>query len=148
MEGWAHAHAPKEARVADRFTDGLLTPKETASYLEIPQSTLTSWLHGTAAGTPLVHQAEPPRKGQPSVPFIAVAEAHVLRSLRTLGLRMSEIRDAAAGARRTAPRTAWCPGGSPRTAWTSSWNTASGTCAGPATARPRSTRSSPTTCAT
>lgn len=33
------------------------------------------------------------------MPFIAVAEAHVLRSLRSLGLRMSEIREAAAAVR-------------------------------------------------
>ncbi|MFC7257841.1 MULTISPECIES: DUF433 domain-containing protein [Streptomyces] len=85
--------------MVDRFTDGLLTPAETSSYLEIPSSTLTSWLKGTAAGAPLVHQVEPGRRGQPSVPFIAVAEAHVLRSLRTLGLRMSEIREAAAAVR-------------------------------------------------
>lgn len=85
--------------MVDRFTDGLLTPTETSSYLEIPSSTLTSWLKGTAAGAPLVHQVEPVRKGQPSVPFIAVAEAHVLRSLRSLGLRMSEIREAAAAVR-------------------------------------------------
>ncbi|GGZ81415.1 DUF433 domain-containing protein [Streptomyces bluensis] len=85
--------------MVDRFKDGLLTPTETASYLEIPQSTLISWLKGKAAGAPLVHQVEPVRKGQPSVPFIAVAEAHVLRSLRSLGLRMSEIREAAAAVR-------------------------------------------------
>lgn len=85
--------------MTDRFRDGLLTPTETASHLEIPQSTLTSWLKSSAAGAPLVHQVEPRRKGQPSVPFIAVAEAHVLRSLRTLGLRMSEIREAAAAVR-------------------------------------------------
>ncbi|WP_405777317.1 hypothetical protein [Streptomyces sp. NBC_01538] len=72
---------------------------ETASYLEIPQSTFTSWLKNKAAGSPLVHQVEPVRKGQPSVPFIAVAEAHVLRSLRYLGLRMSEIKEAAAAVR-------------------------------------------------
>ncbi|MET9943034.1 DUF433 domain-containing protein, partial [Streptomyces halstedii] len=85
--------------MVDRFTDGLLTPTETSSYLEIPYSTLTSWLNGKAAGAPLVHAVEPTRKGQPSIPFIAVAEAHVLRSLRTLGLRMSEIREAAAAVR-------------------------------------------------
>lgn len=85
--------------MVDRFRDGLLTPAETSSYLEIPSSTLNSWLKGTAAGAPLVHQVEPVRKGQPSVPFIAVAEAHVLRSLRSLGLRMSEIREAAAAVR-------------------------------------------------
>ncbi|MEV7286934.1 DUF433 domain-containing protein [Streptomyces sp. NPDC093252] len=85
--------------MSDRFRDGLLTPTETASYLEIPQSTLASWLKARAAGAPLVHQVEPGRRGQPSVPFIAVAEAHVLRSLRSLGLRMSEIREAAAAVR-------------------------------------------------
>lgn len=85
--------------MTDRFRDGFLTPAQTASYLEIPQSTLASWLKGRAAGAPLVHQVEPSRKGQPSVPFIAVAEAYVLRSLRALGLRMSEIREAAAAVR-------------------------------------------------
>ena len=83
----------------DRFTEGLITPSETASYLQIPQSTLRSWLQGKAAGAPLVHRVEPVRRGQPSVPFVAVAEAYVLRSLRELGLRMSEIREAAAAVR-------------------------------------------------
>ncbi|MFC4609211.1 hypothetical protein ACFO9E_15490 [Streptomyces maoxianensis] len=77
--------------MGDRFTDALLTPTETSSYLEIPPSTLTSWLKGTAANAPLVHQVAPTRNCQPSVPFIAVAEAHVLRSLRSLGLRMDDI---------------------------------------------------------
>ncbi|MEU4681837.1 DUF433 domain-containing protein [Streptomyces xinghaiensis] len=83
----------------DRFTDGLLTPAETASYLDIPQSTLRSWLEDKAAGAPLIHQVRPVRGGQPSVPFIAVAEVHVLRSLRSLGLGMSQIREAAAAVR-------------------------------------------------
>ncbi|WP_239148925.1 hypothetical protein [Streptomyces sp. SID12501] len=52
--------------MVDRFQDGLLTPTETASHLEIPQSTLTSWLKGRAAGAPLVHQVEPVRnRNQP-----------------------------------------------------------------------------------
>ncbi|MFE2192866.1 DUF433 domain-containing protein [Streptomyces olivaceus] len=85
--------------MVDRFGDGLLTPRETASYLKIPQPTLRSWLKVRAAGAPLVHQVDPPRKGQPSVPFIGVAEAHALRSLRALGLRISEIREAATTAR-------------------------------------------------
>ncbi|MER6772926.1 DUF433 domain-containing protein [Streptomyces bacillaris] len=83
----------------DRFTDGLLTPAETSSYLQIPSSALHSWLQGRAAGAPLVHSVEPVRRGQPSVPFVAVAEAYVLRSLRDLGLRMSEIREAAGAVR-------------------------------------------------
>ncbi|MFE8014437.1 DUF433 domain-containing protein [Streptomyces antibioticus] len=82
-----------------RFDNGLLTPAEVASHLEIPRSTLKSWLNGKAGRAPLVHQVEPVRKGQPSVPFIGVAEAYVLRSLRSMGLRMSEIREAAAAVR-------------------------------------------------
>ncbi|PJE95421.1 DUF433 domain-containing protein [Streptomyces carminius] len=85
--------------MVDRFAAGLLTPAETSSHLQISSSTLASWLRDKAAGAPLVHQVEPARKGQPSVPFVAVAEAHVLRSLRSLGLRMSEIREAAAAVR-------------------------------------------------
>lgn len=85
--------------MVDRFADGLLTPAETSSYLQIPSSTLASWLKVRAAGAPLVHRVEPTRNGQPTVPFVAVAEAHVLRSLRSLGLRMSEIREAAAAVR-------------------------------------------------
>ncbi|MGW1032322.1 DUF433 domain-containing protein [Streptomyces antibioticus] len=82
-----------------RFDDGLLTPAEVASHLEIPQSTLSSWLEDRAAGASLVHQVKRLREGQPSVPFIGVAEAYVLRSLRSMGLRMSEIREAAAAVR-------------------------------------------------
>ncbi|GGV69857.1 hypothetical protein GCM10010294_27300 [Streptomyces griseoloalbus] len=40
--------------MADRFEDGLLTPAETASHLEIPQSTLLSWLKSRAAGGALL----------------------------------------------------------------------------------------------
>ncbi|WP_328914321.1 MULTISPECIES: DUF433 domain-containing protein [unclassified Streptomyces] len=83
----------------DRFRDGLLTQSETSSYLQIPQSTLHDWLNGKAAGAPLVHQVEPVRSRQPSVPFVAVAEAYVLRSLREMGLRMSQIREAAEAVR-------------------------------------------------
>ncbi|WP_030543814.1 DUF433 domain-containing protein [Streptomyces albus] len=79
----------------DRFKDGLLTRTETAACLGIPQSTLDTWLKDKAAGAPLVHQVQPVRKGQPSVPFIAVAEAHVLRSLLSLGLATNRIRGAA-----------------------------------------------------
>jgi len=38
--------------MVSRFTDGLLTPAETSSYLAIPYATLTSWLNGKAAGGP------------------------------------------------------------------------------------------------
>jgi uncharacterized protein (DUF433 family) len=88
------------ARSIDRFSDGLLTTGETASYLQVPHSTLSDWLARRAAGEPLVHQVEPARAGQPSIPFVAVAEAYVLRSLRNMGLRMSQIRESAEAVRK------------------------------------------------
>jgi uncharacterized protein (DUF433 family) len=85
--------------VVDKFNDPLLTPKETARYLQIPVSTMYSWLAEDAAGTPLVHRIDPQRHGWPSVPFVAVIEAYVLRSLRDLGLTKETIRKAAASVR-------------------------------------------------
>ncbi|MFF7344754.1 DUF433 domain-containing protein [Streptomyces antimycoticus] len=85
----------------DRFASGLLTQAETSEYLRIPSSTLSRWLEGRAAGAPLVHSVEVSRPRQPSVPFIGVAEAYVLHSLRSLGLRLHEIREAAEAVRRT-----------------------------------------------
>jgi uncharacterized protein (DUF433 family) len=86
--------------MVDKFNDPLLTPKETARHLQIPQSTLYYWLAEEADGTPLVHRVTPERRGWPSVPFVAVVEAYVLRSLRDLGLRKHKIRDAAEAVRR------------------------------------------------
>ncbi|MFC6091864.1 DUF433 domain-containing protein [Saccharothrix lopnurensis] len=85
--------------VVDRFRDPLLTAKETARHLLIPRSTLHHWLAEEAAGAPLVHQVAPERRGSPSVPFVAVVEAYVLRSLRDLGLGKRKIREAAAAVR-------------------------------------------------
>ncbi len=86
--------------MVDKFHDPLLTPKETARHLLIPRSTLYYWLDEEADGTPLVHRVTPERRGWPSVPFVAVVEAYVLRSLRDLGLRKHKIRDAAEAVRR------------------------------------------------
>jgi hypothetical protein len=85
--------------VVDRFNDPLLTTAETARHLLIPQRTLNHWLAEEAGGAPLVHRVDPERRGWPTVPFIAVVEAYVLRSLRDLGLTKRKIRDAAAAVR-------------------------------------------------
>ncbi|WNV81998.1 DUF433 domain-containing protein [Umezawaea sp. Da 62-37] len=82
--------------MVDKFLDPLLSRKDTARHLVIPESTLNRWLAEQAAGSPLVHGVEPEHVGWPSVPFVAVVEAYVLRSLRDLGLGMAKIRDAAA----------------------------------------------------
>ncbi|MFD9733613.1 DUF433 domain-containing protein [Umezawaea sp. NPDC059074] len=85
--------------MVDKFLDPLLSRKDTARHLVIPSSTLNRWLGEEAAGSPLVHGVEPEHVGWPSVPFVAVVEAYVLRSLRDLGLSMNKIRDAAAEVR-------------------------------------------------
>lgn len=85
----------------DRFNDPLLTPRDVAHHLRIPSSTLYDWLRESADGKPLVHRVEPERRGWPSVPFVGVVEAYVLRSLRDLRLSKRRIREAAAEVRRT-----------------------------------------------
>jgi len=86
--------------MVDKFDDPLLTPRDAARHLLIPPATLYYWLHEQANGTPLVHRVVPERRGWPSMPFVAVVEAYVLRSLRDLGLTKQKIRDAAADVRR------------------------------------------------
>lgn len=85
----------------DKFKDPLLTPGETARHLQIPRATIYYWLQEKANGAPLVHHVEPEKRGWPSVPFVAVVEAYVLRSLRDLGLTKRSIRAAASEVRRT-----------------------------------------------
>jgi uncharacterized protein (DUF433 family) len=85
--------------VIDIFTVPLLTPVETAQNLLIPERTMRRWLADKAAGTPLVHSVPPERKGHPSVPFVALIEAYILRSLRNLGLSHTKIAAAAADIR-------------------------------------------------
>lgn len=87
--------------MVDKFNDPLLTPKDVARHLRIPESTMYYWMGEEAAGEPLVHRVTPEKRGWPSVPFVAVVEAYVLRSLRDLGLKKSTIREASAEVRRT-----------------------------------------------
>jgi uncharacterized protein (DUF433 family) len=86
--------------MVDKFNDPLLTPKDVARHLWIPESTLYYWLSEEANGAPLVHRVAPERRGWPSVPFVAVVAAYVLRSLRDLGLTKRKIREAAAEVRK------------------------------------------------
>jgi uncharacterized protein (DUF433 family) len=80
----------------DRFTVPLLTPLEAAEHLQIPERTMHRWLHAKAAGHPLVHSIKPERRGWPSVPFVALVEAYVLRALRGFRLSSPKIQAAAA----------------------------------------------------
>jgi uncharacterized protein (DUF433 family) len=82
-----------------RLTVPLLTPLETAEHLQIPERTMHRWLQQTAGGSPLVHSVTPERRGWPSVPFVAIVEAYVLRALRSLGLSPEKVRNATADVR-------------------------------------------------
>ena len=80
--------------MADYYTKPILTARETARYLGMPESTLDVWLLERGK-PPLVHAVQPERRGWPRVPFVGVIEAYVLRALRDLKLPMDEIRKAA-----------------------------------------------------
>ncbi|MGO4256527.1 DUF433 domain-containing protein [Marmoricola sp. RAF53] len=80
--------------MTDVYATPILTARETARYLKMPESTLDAWL-ASAHDQPLVHAVHPAKRGWPRVPFVGVVEAHVLRALRDLGMSMSDIRRAA-----------------------------------------------------
>jgi len=70
----------------------LLTARDAARHLRMPESTLDTWIVGSQDSQPLIHAVEPDRRGWPRLPFVAIVEAYVLRSLRDLGARMHDIR--------------------------------------------------------
>lgn len=78
----------------DYYSKPILTARETARYLGMPESTLDVWLLDRGKA-PLVHAVQPDRRGWPRVPFVGVIEAYVLRALRDLQLPMDDIRKAA-----------------------------------------------------
>ncbi|GAA5143911.1 DUF433 domain-containing protein [Nocardioides marinquilinus] len=61
----------------------------------MPESTLDSWIVDSPRRPSLIHAVQPERRGWPRLPFIAVIEAYVLRSLRELGAPMDQVRLAA-----------------------------------------------------
>lgn len=85
--------------MVDKFADPLLTAAEASRHLGIPRSTMQSWLKDDAPGGPLVHEVPARKRGYPTIPFVAVIEAYVLRSLRDLGLSKGMIRQAVLEAR-------------------------------------------------
>jgi uncharacterized protein (DUF433 family) len=80
--------------MTDYYSRPILTARETARYLGMPESTLDSWLLKTAKSA-LVHSVQPEVRGWPRVPFVGVIEAYVLRALRDMKLPMDDIRKAA-----------------------------------------------------
>lgn len=87
----------------DRFLAPLYTVPETARYLDVPSTTLTTWTHGyrrQSVGRPEV-KGEPvltalPSTGprRPVIPFIGLAEGLVLTAMRRSGVPLQRIRPA------------------------------------------------------
>lgn len=83
----------------DIYTTPLLTARDAARHLKMPESTLDAWIAAPSSGEPLIHAVTPERRGWPRLPFIAIIEAYVLRALRDQGAPMAEIRAAAEAVR-------------------------------------------------
>lgn len=86
--------------MVDIWRTPLLTARETARHLQMPETTLDGWLRDPADGGPLVHGVVPEKRAAPRVPFVGIVEAYVLRSLRDLGTPLAEVRAAALLVRR------------------------------------------------
>lgn len=78
----------------------LLTARDAARHLAMPESTLDAWILGADGRAPLIHAVSPERRGWPRLPFVAIVEAYVLRSLRELGASLGDIHVAAQLVRR------------------------------------------------
>ncbi|GAA2671265.1 DUF433 domain-containing protein [Actinoplanes palleronii] len=74
-----------------RFTAPLLTAQAAGVHLGIPANTLKQWIASDRERS-VMHSVSPRTPRGPRLPFIALAEAQILRELRNTGLSMQEIR--------------------------------------------------------
>ena len=79
----------------DIYTDPMLNVIDMAMYLDMPQSTVSDWKRAD-----IIHSVDAEKRGWPTIPFVGVVEAFVLRELRGLGFTRRQIQDAADGVRR------------------------------------------------
>lgn len=86
-----------KATVLDPFTTPLYRMSEAAEYLDVPESTFRSWARGrtdTRMPSPVVTAAIGRRRGEPTVPFVGLAEGLVLAAVRRAGVPLQRIRPA------------------------------------------------------
>jgi uncharacterized protein (DUF433 family) len=102
--GWHYGEASGSGGVGgglvDIYRTPLLTARDAAKHLSMPESTLDAWISKSKEQAPLIHVVDPEKRGWPRLPFIGVVEAYVLRALRDVGARMDDIRLAAELVRR------------------------------------------------
>jgi uncharacterized protein (DUF433 family) len=86
-----------------QFSEPLYTIAEAARIVDVPASTLATWAQGyirrfagrpDVIGNPIVTYIQPHRRGDPSIPFVGLAEAMVLAAVRQSGVPMQRIRPA------------------------------------------------------
>jgi uncharacterized protein (DUF433 family) len=86
-----------------RFDAPLMTAQEAGVHLGIAPTTIKQWLRlAPEGGVPVMHSVPPPTAHGPRIPFIALAEAQILRELRNTGLSMQAIRAGVAKLRKDA----------------------------------------------
>lgn len=83
-----------------RFSVPLFTIEEAARHVGLARSTLRDWTLREAGPAPLVHRLQAESPHAPSLPFVAVVEAHMLRGFRELGLTAGELRKSVTRLRR------------------------------------------------
>lgn len=69
----------------------ICTPADVERLVNMPRSTVYSWMHATATRPALIHHVPASRRGWPTIPLVGLAEASVLRALREQGMSMKEI---------------------------------------------------------
>lgn len=78
-----------------RVSSGILTPAQAAGLIGMKTPTLRTWTKQRGRRPVMVHTVNPRRRGWPSVPLIGLAEASSLLALRTVGISMSLLAEAA-----------------------------------------------------
>lgn len=89
----------------DRFRTPLYTVTEAARYLDVPASTLGTWVHGyrrapagraVVTGQPVLTALPKQSSRAASIPFIGLAEGLVLAAIRRSGVPLQQVRPALA----------------------------------------------------
>lgn len=77
-----------------RFDRPLMTMSDAGRHLAVPRQTFHRWARGYPRGGPLLHVVEAESVRRANVPFVALAEAWVLKGLRQAGVLPQRIRPA------------------------------------------------------
>lgn len=84
----------------ERFTEPRYTVRRAAWFVRVPDHTLANWVRGYGTSEPLVTSLPSPRRKEPEIPFIGLAEALVAATLRRKHVSMQRIRKAIAQVKR------------------------------------------------